>query len=338
MSTTLLRDIAPTSPPSAKSVSLPPGLRLRCPVCCLPFRLSNSEEGFQPSKCDACGFEIMQEGWIWKALAPSRESRFRQFITDYETVRAREGRGSLSSLYYLSLPQRDITGRNSWQWRIRHRSFRYLEKNILSSLERARQGGLDILDVGAGNCWLSYRLALRGHRPVAADLLLNDWDGLGAARHYFTFLKRPFPRFQAEMDRLPFDDAQFDLIIFNASFHYSEAYEETLAESSRCLRRSGTVLILDSPFYSREECGRQMVDERQAAFEKRYGTRSDSIQSCEFLTPDILEGLGRKLGVRWQVFEPWYGLGWALRPWVAKLRGRREPSKFFLVQGTTKFA
>jgi hypothetical protein len=43
-----------------------------------------------------------------------------------------------------------------------------------------------VLDVDAGIGWLSYRLPKRGHRPLAVDLLDNDSDGFGAARHYFT--------------------------------------------------------------------------------------------------------------------------------------------------------
>jgi len=135
------------------------------------------------------------------------------------------------------------------------------------------------------------------------------------------------------MDRLPFENAQFDLVIFNASFHYSEGYERTLKEALRCLRKSGAVAIVDSPFYSRDECGVQMVEERHAAFEKLYGTRSDSGRSQEFLTPTILEDLGRQLAVQWNVHKPRYGLRWALRPWRARLLRRREPSRFFLVLG-----
>lgn len=312
----------------------PLGPRLSCPVCGLPENSSSFSNREHSLICDACGFQMQGVQGVWKALAPARESRFRQFISDYERVRAQEGRGSLSCHYYLSLPFRDTTGRNSWQWKIRGRSYRHLEKRILPGLERTQRTPLDVLDIGAGNCWLSYRLALRGHRPVAVDLLLNDWDGLGAARHYLPFLTRPFLRFQAEMDRLPFDDRQFDLVVFNASFHYSGDYARTLKEAMRCLRPSGAVLIMDSPFYEREESGKQMVEQRHAAFEKLYGIRSDSLRSKEFLTRRMLDDLGRTSGVQWRVLEPWYGLGWMMRPWRAKLLGRRDPAKFLIALGT----
>jgi len=71
-----------------------------------------------------------------------------------------------------------------------------------------------------------------------------------------------------------------------------------------------------------------MVAERQSAFLSRFGTASDAIGSREFLTDQRLNALEDQLGVRWQVHSPYYGLRWAARPLIAKLRGRREPSKF----------
>jgi SAM-dependent methyltransferase len=187
---------------------------------------------------------------------------------------------------------------------------------------------LDVLDIGAGNCWLSYRLSLRGHRPVAVDLITNSMDGLGAATHYLTKLRTLFPRFQAEADALPFASSQYDCIIYNASFHYSEDYLTTIAEAVRCLRDGGTIVVADSPWYSRNESGVQMVAERQQAFTGRFGFPSNGLSSQEFLTDERLERMAQLYGFTWQVFTPKYGVRWAMRPWIAKLRNRREPSQF----------
>ena len=140
-----------------------------------------------------------------------------------------------------------------------------------------------MLDIGAGNCWMSYQMAKRGHRPVAVDLLDNETDGLGAARFYSAHLRQPFLTVQAEMDYLPFNSAQFDIVFFNASFHYSVDYEQTVGEALRCLRRSGHLIISDSPFYRGELSGPKMIEEKRLTFEKRYGFRSDSIPSREYL-------------------------------------------------------
>jgi hypothetical protein len=101
-----------------------------------------------------------------------------------------------------------------------------------------------------------------------------------------------------------------------------------LREALRCVRGGGIVVISDTPWYSKEESGRQMVSERHAAFLTRYGTTSDSIRSLEFLTDQRLRDLAERLSIRWITFSPRYGFKWAMRPLVAKLRNRREPSRF----------
>jgi SAM-dependent methyltransferase len=313
--------------------------RLRCPVCAGHMSSMSTvlqETGKSISafpSCQECRYELVYDDGIWNALPPNREPHYRQFIAEYETVRSLEGRGSNDPAYYLSLPFRDLTGHNGRQWQIRGRTCRYLESRILPRLRRQLGRPLDTLDLGAGNGWLSYRLSLLGHRAVAVDLLVNPEDGLGAARHYLARLRTPFPRFRAELDRLPFADCQFDCAIFNASFHYSENYERTLREAVRCLRRAGQVIIADTAWYSNPASGDQMLAERREAFLRRYGFTSDALNSQEFLTDGRLNHLALALGIRWEAHQPWYGLGWAMRPWIARWKKRREPSRFQIYVG-----
>jgi SAM-dependent methyltransferase len=312
------------------------GLVLRCLACgadldeILPLA---SLQTVTLVRCSRCSADLQQNVGIWEALPAKRAAHYERFIREYEIVRASEGRGSEDAAFYLALPQRDLTHRNEWQWRIRGRSFLYLEREILADLERRRNRPLVILDLGAGNCWLSYRLALRGHLPVAVDLLTNECDGLGAASHYLRELPEPFPRFRAEVDRLPFADEQCDVAIFNASFHYSEDYSRTLDEAMRCLRPGGTVVIADSPWYSRGEFGQKMVAERCEEFRKRFGFPSDGLASLDYLTDERLNALSKRFGIRWTAHRPWYGVRWAARPWAAKLKGRREPAAFRIFTG-----
>ncbi|HET7751638.1 MAG TPA: class I SAM-dependent methyltransferase [Terriglobales bacterium] len=318
-----------TSVHEERQPAKPTVLLTRCPACAHVIGLLDPSETTEHA-CGLCGFHLRNRAGVWLALAPERERYFEQFVREYEHVRTLEGRGSSSPDYYLSLPYADLTGRNAWQWSIRAISFRYLLRNILPSIESRMARPLDILDIGAGNGWLSYRLAQRGHLPVAVDLLDNDADGLGAARHYYGSLGWLFPRFQAEMDYLPFADAQFDVAIFNAALHYSEDYCSTLREAVRCLRPGGHVLIIDSPFYRSEESGYRMVDERKQQFTRAFGFASDSIGSREFLTATALAEVTASLHLHWKVRKPWYSVKWALRPVKARMLRRREPSKFYI--------
>jgi SAM-dependent methyltransferase len=304
-------------------------LRLQCPQCGGTFDQVLPNGGGEPLlRCSGCLFLLHCKEGIWKALPPLREAHFERFMNEYQIVRAAEGRGSEDSDYYLALPYRDLSGHNVSQWAIRARTFHYIEHKILPALEVFCPAGMNILDLGAGNGWLSYRLARRGHRPAAVDLLTNNQDGLGAAAHYRQHLPAWFPRFQAELDYLPFADGQFDLAIFNASFHYSEDYERTLAETIRCLRPGGTVIIADIAWYRRDESGQKMLSERRQSFTAQYGFASDGIKSLEYLTDERLAQLAQRFQLCWTIHSPYYGLRWTMRPWLAKLRGVREPSQF----------
>ena len=213
---------------------------------------------------------------------------------------------------------------------MRAATYKYFERKILAPLERDAGRPLSILDLGAGVGWLSYRLALRGHEPAAVDLLDDPLDGLGAARHY----PQPFPRILAELDRIPLADEQFDLAVFNASFHYATDYRAALREVRRLLGWGGRVVVLDTPVYQSYLHGEQMRAERQAQFERTYGFRSDSILSMEYLDEQMIRDLGKDLNIRWRRHRPWYGLQWHLRPLRAKLARRRPPSRFEILVGS----
>lgn len=278
--------------------------------------------------CLTCAEQTRLHDGIWIAISPSRLDRFHKFVSEYEFIRDAEGRGSSQPDYYLNLPYEDISGRNRSQWAIRTRTFETLERRILRPLTQLHRRPLRILDLGAGNAWLSYRLALHGHVPVAVDLLTNNHDGLGAAMHYRRAIHPLFPRVQAELDRLPFPTSAFDLAIFNASFHYSEDYERTFAEALRCTGPGGAIVIADTPWYAQEESGEMMVAEKHKRFADGYGVRSDSIPSLEYLTPARLQALRDRFELSWETIRPFYGIRWSLRGIRAKLAGRRTPSKF----------
>lgn len=255
----------------------------------------------------------------------------RRFIEQYTQIRHAEGRGSDDAAYYRALPHADLSGRNSAQWSIRARTFDHFVRRVLVPLEDRLRRPLDLLDLGAGNGWLSWRLAQRGHRGTAIDIFLDDRDGLSAIRKYAS--PGIVGSIGADFDFLPLQSASFDAIVYNASLHYSSSYSRTLAEARRCLRPAGQIVILDSPLYAKAEHGERMRLERQAFFENTYGFRSDALASIEYLDEPALAKLARELNVEWKRSSPWYGWRWALRPLVARLRGRRPPSKFFVITG-----
>jgi ubiquinone/menaquinone biosynthesis C-methylase UbiE/uncharacterized protein YbaR (Trm112 family) len=292
-------------------------MNLICPRCNGELTLEAPDQ----LRCEKEALVFRQIDGVWRFLLPERESHYARFITDYERVRHFEGRFSAEASYYRALPFQDLSGRFSADWKIRAASFRALTK-VLPAKSK-------VLDLGAGNGWLSNRLALAGHTVCAVDLLVNAEDGLGAWKQYDS----TFTTIQAEFIALPIPDSSVDVVIFNASLHYAESYKQTLGESLRVLHPNGIVIIMDSPVYQAAESGQKMIAERKQQFLSRYGFASDAIQSESFLTYDRLQSLGQNLGIRWQHVVPFYGLRWALKPLVARLRGGREPAQFGLWLG-----
>jgi len=329
--------------------------RFACPICRADLELYAPDAW----RCPVHATSFRCVDGIWRCLPAERAAVFAPFLRDYTAIRDAEGYGYDDLARLQRLPDVDSADPLAWQWRMRAISFTSLRRNVLVPIgvpdqrrttkdemrlgsaprltlhpssfvlrpSSHRHSGLRVLDLGAGIGWLSNRLAGLGHFPCAIDLNLDPRDGLGAARHY----GGDWPCVQAEFDRLPLADQQADLVIYNASLHYSTAYDATLAEALRVLRPGGRIVVLDSPIYRHETSGRQMLADRQTAFARDHGTRSDALPNVGYLTWGMLSELGRELGLRWRVIRPWYGWRWALRPWRARLRRKREPSTFALL-------
>lgn len=318
--------------------------RFACPICRADLELIRPDAWRCP--IDATSFHCVDG--IWRFLPPDRAAVFAPFLRDYTTIRDAEGYGYDDLARLRRLPDVDPAEPLAWQWRMRAISFASLlsvlrfeqpgihegprrHTNSFSSFVALRGPSwiapLRVLDLGAGVGWLSNRLAELGHVPCAVDLNLDPRDGLGAAQHY----GGDWPCVQTEFDRLPLADHQADLVIYNASLHYSTEYHATLAEALRVLRPGGRIVVLDSPIYRHDTSGRQMIAQRQAAFARDHGTRSDALPSVGYLTWAMLREQGHALGLRWRIIRPWYGWRWALRPWRARLTRKREPSTFALL-------
>ncbi|MCL4263301.1 MAG: methyltransferase domain-containing protein [Anaerolineae bacterium] len=281
--------------------------------------------------CAADGLTFTCEAGIWRFLLPERAAHFAQFMQEYETVRQAEGWGGPTADYYRALPV-VTTGDHREIWHIRARSYQALQAQVVEPMVKARARPLRILDIGAGNGWLAYRLAQAGHQVAAVDLLTNTTDGLGARLFY----EVAFTAVQAEFDHLPFAPAQADLLIFNGAFHYAARYEVSLQEGLRVLRADGRVIIMDSPVYRDGGSGRQMVQERQQQFQEAYGFGGNALPHENYLTFERLVQLAESVGMQWHMIRPAYGWRWALRPWLARLRRRREPATFLLIVGQTQ--
>ena len=250
------------------------------------------------------------------------------FRRAYAEHRAREGRGPLDAAQLLSLPHL-AEGPFAREWRVRACSFDAFLRAVLEPLARLRGRPLDVLDLGAGNGWLCWRVARMGHRPLALDVRADGVDGLGAAAAYRANLPRMFGRVIASFERLPFGGRAFDLAVFNAALHYGRELGAVLREAARVVGGGGRLAIVDSPFYRTSEAGDAMVTEKRADAPRAFGDLAAVLQGphfIEYLTPDRLQGAVD--GLEWRRVRVRYPLWYEARPLLAKLRRAREPSRF----------
>lgn len=253
-------------------------------------------------------------------MASDRLNFYDEFLENYTRVRIAEGRGQYDRATLHELPLCPDQHPLARQWKIRARSY----SRLLRLLQQQLKPGDRILDVGAGTGWLSHRLYLAGFSPCAIDLSVDSADGLGVAGSF----DADWPRLQAEFDRIPLADERTDAVVYNASFHYCVDQRQALAEALRVLRPGGLLAIIDSPIYTDPASGLAMLEEQQRYFERLIGERSDVLRSTGFLTRDQLTLLARMLDLDWHFERPWYGVRWAIRPLLAKLRRQRQPAKF----------
>ncbi|HEX3422617.1 MAG TPA: class I SAM-dependent methyltransferase [Sphingomicrobium sp.] len=252
------------------------------------------------------------------------EAALELFANEYARHRDAEGRGYDCDTL-LQLPYLDH-GPHAAQWRVRARTFdAFMEKVLRPAATRANRS-LDVLDLGAGNGWLSYRVALEAHRVFALDIRDDAIDGLGAATP-FRSRSEGVQCIIASFDSIPLSAGSADLAVFNASLHYATDLAAVLRDATRVTRSGGEIAILDSPFYDRESDGLAMVQEKRAAF----GSRADVLMALPFIEFLTRERLRKALpDLKWTRHRVRYGLAYELRPLVAAIRRRRRPSRFDL--------
>jgi SAM-dependent methyltransferase len=254
----------------------------------------------------------------------------RQFRDAYGEHRAAEGRAldaaSLRELPYLS------NGPFARQWAVRACTYDAFVRRVLTPASKVLDRALGILDLGAGNGWLSWRASLAGHDAIALDIRDDDVDGLRAGDSYLG-TESSFARVAGSFEALPIDGDSVDLVVYNASLHYAVDLGATLGEARRVVRRGGRIVILDSPFYEQSADGEAMVAEKRREATARFGARAEALMSLpfiEYLTRERLSAASVGIDVTWLRHRVRYPLWYEMRAVAARVRGQRTPSRFDL--------
>jgi SAM-dependent methyltransferase len=295
---------------------------LRCPACGAAF------DGSDPF-CPAEGRSLARSDGLLVLMRPDRRQALAPFLAAYRTVRRNEGWGGAAD-YYRNLPF-DSDGPHRAVWRLRARSYRALLRAVEERYPRAKRSdehdrmALGVLELGAGNGWLSWRMAERGHYVLATDVSADEEDGLGALPRYAK--SERLTRALAEMEDLPLGDAQFDVVVASGSLHYARNLASAVSEARRVLREGGLFLVLDSPAYEDAVAGRAMVERREREHRERYGI-SPAGETSGFLVEKEFARLLETCGFRVARRDPFEGLSRRLRRLWCSLRGIAPPARF----------
>lgn len=137
-------------------------------------------------------------------------------------------------------------------------------ENLIAHLELP--AGAAVLEVGAGRCWASACLARRGCQVVALDVVrARNAGGLETGIVYLEHGTPYFDRVLASMERIPFREGTFDLVLSIASIHHTAFLNRVLAEASRVLRRGGKLALTSEP------CIRVLKEKRVENVETEVG-------------------------------------------------------------------
>jgi SAM-dependent methyltransferase len=276
-----------------------------------------AEPGWTPAFVDAA--EVPLRDGIYRGLRAQRAREIEPLLAHYRRVRAVDGYRGAGAEYYRSLPYVGRRDPQSATWRIRRTSLANL-RQVLKQSGPSRP--LRILDLGAGNGWLSHRLALDGHACVAVDWLDDAEDGLAASRHYPV----GFTSIQADFDDLPLAPEQFDVAVFNASLHYSPDPGATLRRARETVVDGGILVVMDSPVFRSDEDGRRMLEARQGRF--RAMGAENVRWGVGYLTTAGLARAAGDAGIRVRWIPSRGRPGWAVKRWFAGLKQRRPAARF----------
>jgi SAM-dependent methyltransferase len=272
-------------------------------------------------RCVTCAQPYDEGDGVLRWITAARLATVEPFLSQYRSVRERDGYRVPSAEYYRRLPVVTADDPQFVVWQVRRESFVRLRQLLLS---RFRQHRPSVLDLGAGNGWLSHRLADVGCRPVAVDVLDDDVDGLGACRHY----DRPFTRVQADFDDLPFAPRQFDAVVFNGSLHYAPDVPATLARASALIAPGGVLAVVDSPAFVSARHGEAMCARNEERFRRDYGLAVPVRPGQGFVTLPSLEASAREMLREPHFFESRGPQRWAMSRLVTRVCRGLVPPRF----------
>ncbi len=197
--------------------------RLICTTCGASYAISDGIVDLLPQPDDM----IVRERAGWERLLKSSPEEF-------------------DEAWLLALPRIDESVSSNAEsiahWRRQTDNFENLVHHLnLSGRER-------VLELGAGRCWASAYLARRGCHVVALDVVrAENAGGLETGTVYLDHGAPYFERVVANMEKLPFRQGIFDVVLSVASIHHTAFLDQVVREGARVLMPGGRLALTSEP-------------------------------------------------------------------------------------------
>jgi SAM-dependent methyltransferase len=129
----------------------------------------------------------------------------------------------------------------------------YYRRYVHFVLQHATNRTNRILDVGCGNGWSTWLFRQKGHEAYGTDLHAGPLE----AQRIDEFI----PYVSADVQRLPFADATFDVVAMHTVLEHVPDPERALRECLRVLRRGGRLVVVGPHLLSIGICLRVVLKE-----------------------------------------------------------------------------
>jgi SAM-dependent methyltransferase len=160
-------------------------------------------------------------------------------------------------------------------------------RQIIPFLKQAFNPRGDILELGAGTCWLSSELSkLDGVRKLCcvemSDAILRNvaprvMEHLGADRSKIT-------RMLGDFNKLDLQEESFDFVFFDSALHHipGDAFDRVLTEVHRVMKADGRGIAVREPFLSPIPFFRVWQRRHFGRHEKRFGVTENIFSNREW--------------------------------------------------------
>ncbi len=240
--------------------------------------------------CSAEGRSFASTGGVYRLLDESRRSELLPLLELEHRIRRDQGHQAVPGL-----PEPPPGHRLAALWRSRATHWSQGRRLAEQSLGPPPWR---VLEVGAGCAWAGASLAAAGHDVLAVDASLDARDGLLAAASVLS-PGHSLEKAEADMEALPLEAGQFDLVLAVDALHYARGVQRLLVELRRVTRRGGALLVLESPVYARREEGEADVARRMRRIKSAYGLELARETQPGYLVRSELAGLFAQSGYLW---------------------------------------